>query len=110
MSFDNTRKNIGDLVKLKPNWDSYNGSSISREAMRRAEYFCDLAEADRVSVPSAVVPCPSGAVQLEWKGAHEITFCTDGRIDIGFELVKSDAHLCQKIFNIARTMVEQLSP
>lgn len=52
---------ISELRLLQPNWDSYGGNPPTQEALDAA-----LGLATTLASAVQLVPCPSGAIQLEW--------------------------------------------
>lgn len=56
---------IQELQQLRPNWDSYGGLPIRREAIENALTILIAVLAKGVPLP-AIVPTSSGGVQLEW--------------------------------------------
>jgi hypothetical protein len=69
-------KNPEELLKLKPDWDSYGAPSIHEITLEKAQVFLRSVE---------YVPLPDGGVQLEWHifGVNlEIEFHPDGIVEV----------------------------
>jgi hypothetical protein len=80
-------KKAGELLHLKPNWNSYGGKPIQKKAMAAALAFLERMMQAPTPRPQ-MVPTSQGGVQLEWheRGIDiEIEFYPDESVGIAFE-------------------------
>lgn len=77
---EKTRRKLGQLLRLAPNWDGYGARSPDPAVLERA--LRALLEVVPTSAPAPyLVPSPTGGLQIEWHeraGDVEIEFKADG--------------------------------
>jgi hypothetical protein len=63
--FDSTVSEVNGLTNLRPDWDSYGGSAVTRQVAGFVLDFLRQVIPDEESIPR-VVPSPDGGISLEW--------------------------------------------
>ena len=74
------------MLNLQDNWDSYGARGVSRQSVETALALCSVM--NDASPPPAIIPTPSGGVQLEWHKLGidlEVDITNDGRYSISFD-------------------------
>jgi len=82
---------VGQLIKLKKDWDSYGGSAIDEDCIGRAidilKELIDLRDRRNISlrVPF-IAPLSSGGIQMEWEEGERYLelLLTPGSLDVGY--------------------------
>jgi len=80
-------RNVGRLLRMPPNWDSYGAKTIDRQRAETALYLIWVAIASGVPAP-AIIPTSNGGIQLEWHRCGmdlEIQVASGTSLEVFFE-------------------------